>query len=116
MPHFLTPRISILRFCKECKGRDSVGNHLYCHTHCYLYPYQYPKTIGKPRLTPLRAVKEYCHQCTGHSQRETKSCTDKKCFLYPYRLGKNPNMRRKNSNKKLRPHKFRQNKRSNSAF
>jgi len=97
----LTPRQAIREHCIDCAGsasnvRDCQGDELYDRS-CIFFSYRMGK--GRPSV---RLIRKFCLFCMGGSWKMVKACSSQSCQFSHYRMGKNPNIRLSDEQRRLK--------------
>lgn len=99
-----TAKEAVRRHCIECVGSQSMkevescGGGLIYNTGepCPLFPYRF----GRGRV-PLKPIRRECLACNG-GREGVRECPSVKCNLHPFRMGKNPNLKLSDAERKRR--------------
>ncbi len=59
-------------------------------------------------MTPVQAIRAKCIECCCGFLAEVKECQIKDCALHPFRMGKNPNIKLSDEERKRRAERGRQ--------
>ncbi len=100
----MTPGEAIRKYCVECVGsvyqtEDCGGNNLHLTGKpCPLYEFR--SSRGRPSVKIIR--QECVSVCMNGNSRFVKECEKNDCFLHSFRLGKNPNFKLTDDQKKER--------------